>query len=222
MARPFLFDTHFPQDAPPDFGDPAPEPPPFTGGGFTEADLEAVRDRAFRQGLEVGERDGFERGQQLARQSVEAQQAQALAAVEQALGAALSAVAGFTQRLERDAVKVVTTLVTRLAPPLQDAVAEAELDQLVIDSLHAAMGQPRLELRVAPTAADRLRPQIQALAAKAGYRGVVEVLPEPGFPLGTAKADWGTGGAERDPRLVERQLADAVAIAVSRLTTRAR
>lgn len=217
--RPFLFNTHFPEDMPPLAKS---RPDPVMTGGFTEEDLEAVRDRAFKQGMELGERDGFDRGQQAARQSADAQHAQALAAVEAALRSTLADLAGFQQRLERDSVRVVTALVAKLAPPLLDAVADAELDGLVLETLRAAVGQPVLEIRVAPAAAERLRAEIDGMAATAGFRGSVSVKGDASLPAGAAAADWSTGGAEHNPRLLERQLGDAVAIAISRLTVRSR
>lgn len=220
MTRPFLFDTHFPADLMPEGIDPPALEPVL--GGFTEADLEAVRDRAFKQGLEVGERDGFERGVQNARQSAEAQAAQTLAAVETALKSVAGSLHGFQAELEHDAVKVVTALVTRLAPPLLDAVAEAELDTLVRETLEAAIGRPCLRLRVAPSALERLSRDLAKVQETAGFSGVVDLAADPSLPPGTARADWGAGGAARDPRTIERQVADAVAIAVSRLTVRAR
>lgn len=220
MTRPFLFDTHFPADLTAEVHEPIPHEPVL--GGFTEADLEAVRDRAFKQGLEIGERDGFERGLTNARQTAEAQAAQALAAVETALTAAGRSMTAFQAGLEHDAVKVVTALVTRLAPPLLDAVADAELDALVRETLEAAVGQPRLRLRVAPSSLDRIARDLARMQEGAGFDGIVDLAADPALPPGTARADWGAGGAGRDPRLLERQLADAVAIAVSRLTLRGR
>jgi flagellar assembly protein FliH len=217
--RPFLFNMQFPADSiGNDPASPPEQPPAFHMGGFTEEDLEAVRDRAFKQGLEVGARDGFERGQQALRQSVEAQQTQALAAVEAALNSAGSRLDALCTKLEQDTVRVVTALVGRLAPPLLDAVAEAELDNLLAEVLAAAVGQPVLDLRLAPPAAERLRPQMDDLAAKAGFRGKINIIADATQPAGAARADWGSGGAEHSPRSLERQLGDAVAIAISRLT----
>ncbi|ACI97632.1 flagellar assembly protein FliH [Rhodospirillum centenum] len=222
MPRPFRFGTEFPPDLPPGSADVPPEPlrSTTTVGGFTEEDLESVRDRAFRQGLEVGERNGFERGQQSARQAAEAQMAEALAGIEAALRRADETVGPFREQIERDAVRVVSSLVTRLAPPLLDTVAEAELDTLVLDCLHAAVGTPRLELRLPPGSVERMREQVEKMQAAAGFRGTVALIPDPSLPPGAATADWGTGGAVRDPKVVERRLSDAVAIAISRLTLR--
>lgn len=219
MSRPFQFDTRFPDDPTPD-GPGMPPPPEPALGGFTEADLEAVRDRAFKQGLEIGSRDGFERGQQSARQSAEAQAAQALTGLKQAVRSALQSLAAVQDQTEREAVRVVTTLVTRLAPPLLEAVAAAELDTLVRDTLAAAVGRPCLRLRVHPGAVDRLNGLLPALAEQAGFAGAVDIAGDAALPPGAARADWGTGGALRDPRQIDRALADAVAIAISRLTTR--
>lgn len=219
--RPFLFDTHFASDHEADTPPPAPEPA-FQTGGFTEEDLAAVRDRAFKQGMEMGERDGFERGQQAARQSVEALRGQSLAAIDNAIRVALGDLALFQQRLEHDAVRVVTALVARLAPPLLDAVADAELNLLVRDILRAAIGRPRLEIRLAPAALERVRAEIEDMAAEAGFRGDVRLIADANLPAEAAMADWGSGGAEHDPRALERALGDAIAIAVSRLTVAAK
>ena len=215
--RPFLFDTHFPGDSGADAGSITPEPVLQTGG-FTEEDLAAVRDRAYKQGMELGERDGFERGQQAARQSLDAQRTTALAAIDAAIRETMADVTGFHRRLEHDAVRVVTALVARLAPPLLDAAADAELDLLVRDILRAAIGRPRLEIRLAPTALDRIRTEIETIAAEAGFKGDVHLAADAALPPGAAIANWGTGGAEQDPRALERALGDAIAIAISRLT----
>lgn len=218
--RPFLFDTHFPNDS---TGEEAPPPEPaFQAGGFSEEDLAAVRDRAYRQGMEIGERDGFERGRQAAHQSIEAQRAQSLAAIDTAVASALGELSVFRQQMERDAVRVVTALVARLAPPLLDAAADAELDVLVKDILHAAIGRPRLDIRLAPAAVERMRPDIDALAAEAGFRGDIHLVPDAALAAGAAIGDWETGGAEHDPRALERALGDVIAIAVSRLTLTSR
>ena len=222
--RPFLFDTHFPAEAPDESGpSPLPRPEPsFQTGGFTEEDLEAVRDRAFKQGMELGERDGFERGQQAARQSLDAQRTQALAGIDTAMKGAMEDVTAFRERLEHDTVRVVTALVARLAPPLLDAVADAELDSLVLDMLRAAIGRPLLEIRVSPVTQERLQADIDTMAANAGYRGDVRLIADASLTAGAAVADWGTGGAQHDPRALERALADAVAIAISRLGVHSR
>lgn len=219
--RPFLFDTHFPGDSNADTATVMPEPNLQTGG-FTEEDLAAVRDRAYRQGMELGERDGFERGQQTARQSLEAQRSTALAAIDAAIRAAMADLTGFHRRLEHDAVRVVTALVARLAPPLLDAAADAELDLLVRDIMRAAIGRPHLEIRLAPSALDRISAEMETIAAEAGFKGDVHLTADATLPPGAAVADWGTGGAEHDPRALERALGDAIAIAVSRLTVGSR
>ncbi len=215
--RPFLFDTHFPGDSSANTATVAPDPVLQTGG-FTEEDLAAVRDRAYKQGMELGERDGFERGQQAARQSLEAQRSTALSAIDSAIRAAMADLTGFHRRLEHDAVRVVTALVARLAPPLLDAAADAELDLLVRDILRAAIGRPRLEIRLAPSALDRIDTEIDTIAAESGFKGDVHLTADATLSPGAAMADWGTGGAEHDPRALERALGDAIAIAISRLT----
>lgn len=215
--RPFLFDTHFPGDNVLDVAPAAPEPA-FQTGGFTEEDLAAVRDRAYRQGMDLGERDGFERGQQAAQQSAQAQHAQALTSIDASLRTALAGLSAFHRRLEHDAVRVVTALVARLAPPLLDAAADAELDLLVRDILRAAIGRPRLEIRLAPASLEPIRAEIETMAAESGFRGDVHLVADAALPAGGAIADWGTGGAEHDPRALERALGDAIAIAISRLT----
>lgn len=216
--RQFLFDTHFPSDHLPDEEATVRPEPAFQTGGFTEEDLEAVRDRAFKQGMELGERDGFERGQQAARQSIEAQRTQSLAGIDAAVRGALGEVRDFRAKLEHDTVRVVTALVSRLAPPLMAAAADAELDGLILDALRAAIGQPRLEIRMAPADIERTRPEIDALAAEAGFRGEVVLIGDVNLPRGAATADWRTGGAQLDPRILDRALGDAIAIAISRLS----
>jgi flagellar assembly protein FliH len=141
--------------------------------------------------------------------SLAQQQAEALAAVTAQLVAS-------RQTLERTlAARAVASRELALAIAralVGEALARqplADIEAMFRELVLRLEGEPWLEVRLAPAAAQAAETSLLAIAEEAGYRGALRVLPDPQLGPGDARLSWQDGTAQRDLARLE---AEAIAL----------
>jgi flagellar assembly protein FliH len=195
----FLFDVSFDTDAPPSrrpkVEEPPPPPPPPT---FSEAELEAVRNKARAEGLAEGKAEGFRQGR-----------AKAEGEIHGALAKALTKLAAVVEDLlaDRDALnadrtgqplQIAMAMVGKLLPGLIARHGPEELEEFLTGCLTEAVDEPRLVIKVNEDLAEEMRSRIEELAAERGFAGRLVVIGDAGYGPSDARIEWANGGAERN------------------------
>ncbi|WP_114393594.1 FliH/SctL family protein [Oleisolibacter albus] len=221
LIRKFQFDQSFDEGAdllPPPAAEPEimapPEPPPPPEPSFTLSEVQ----EQIRQASAAAHAAGVEEGRVRGRTEAETETSQALAAalgrVQQSLGALMQAQSDEMALRRDNTVRIALGAVAKLLPAYVQQHGLAEVEAVVGTFLGELADEPKLTIRVHGQWLEALRANIDALATRQGFGGSVSVLADPKLGPLDVKADWGTGGAERD---VTRLWADIDRIAGSLL-----
>jgi len=195
----FGFDTRFEIEPPPvEAAEPVEAPAPL----LTEQDLAAARDEGFAAGRDQGLAD-------------------ATAAAERELAAALSAIAaqvgalgpGFQDTLAAcriDAVGIASAIARKTVAAAERHTALANIEQMIASFLPRLLDEPRIVIRVEDALLDALRDRIQPLAESCGYGGGIVLLAEPGLAAPDCRIEWADGGAEKESGALWREIDGAI------------
>lgn len=193
--RKYLFDRDFgaprPQPAP-EIVVIAPEepPPPPSPPTFSEAELASARQAAYGDGRAAGLKE--------AAAAAERRQADALAALADALRALVADWREDAVRRQREAFDLGMAVLRRLQPELARRHALEEIGGVVHECLARLDAAPRLSIRVNPAHLDGVRAEAERVVADMGFDGKIVFAGDAHVAPGDCRVEWGDGGAERD------------------------
>lgn len=212
-ARKFLFDTSFdlevrrPQPHRPEPELEAPPPPP----SFSEEELQATRDAAFRAGWE----EGSAQAQAEARRSAEAAGTRALALIGDSLRQALERLDERREAAMVQALDGAVAVLRKLFPLLSERHGLGEIEGLVRNCLERLHEEPRVVVRAPDALLDALRLRLDELKLEAAYEGRVVLLADDELGPGDARIEWADGGAERSGRLLWGEIEEILSHALA-------
>lgn len=157
---------------------------------FDLAELEAAKQSAYADGA----RDGAAKE----RAATERREADALAAIAEALRAVAEARADAHAAAVDEGARLAGALARRFAGRLIARDPAFEVEALLRGCLESLHGEPRIVLRVGAEAFDLLGPRIDALAATVGFAGRIVLVGDPSLTGAACRVEWADGGAERD------------------------
>ena len=172
--------------------------------------------RAFTpEELEAARADGFAQGQRSVAAQAEAQMAQALREVAEAMRAAFAHLA--------DAVHAHRSDSARLALACGRKIADAALERFPEQPAAAALealgreldAQPRLLVRASGGDVERLRAALEQAAEAVGFAGLVVVKADAALPRAAFSFDWGEGRAAYDPNAAAARVEAALETALA-------
>jgi flagellar assembly protein FliH len=194
--RRFLFDT--------EFGAPRKVEPvvPTITVAEHEATLATAVADAHRRGMAQGRNDAEAQSRQA--------QAAALQKVAQAVAVLSADLHKLEERLEREAVDVAVAVAARLAPTLIDREPFAELESLARACFGQLRAVPHVAVRVADSAFETARVDLERIARESGFDGRLIVLADPDMSQGDVRIEWADGGIVRDRATVHAMIDDMV------------
>ncbi len=212
--RKFLFDRSFDEEEileeevqeEPEEIEPEEEVP-----SYSEEEMAAAREEAFAKGKEEGVNEAAE-------------------ATERDILAALNALQGrfdalFKSQEEADtsilesAISVAVTITRKAFPTLNGQNGLKEVERMVRLTLEKILEEPVVNVTVHPDFTAALKERLDTIAAKANYKGKVEVLGADDIPPGDCRVEWAGGGAQRNldalwqeiDEIIERNLSGELA-----------
>jgi flagellar assembly protein FliH len=120
------------------------------------------------------------------------------------------------EALRNEAAEMALAMARKIAGAALAALPSGEVENMLRQAMHLAVGEPRLTLMAAPVVAQALEPRIQAIAREEGYDGRVAIAADPRLTGGDCRIEWRGGGAERSEQAVEEALAALLAQRFSR------
>jgi flagellar assembly protein FliH len=168
------------------------------------ARVQAAEWRSFAEGVERGRGEGEE----TARNTIEAETAQALVLIADKLADLDGRFEDSLRSVEDQGTAVMVALVRRLAPGLIERVGRAAVERLAIDALRAAGLAPVLKIRVHPDLAGPVRVLLDRETPQAGFAGAIDVTPDPALDRHALDAAWESGGVRYDPAAFGSTVAD--------------
>jgi flagellar assembly protein FliH len=175
---------------------PEPEVPPeptFTLGELQEQ-LDAVRRDTRAKAYEEGRAAGRDQAE------TEAQKAltEALVRLDATLRGVIAADQAAREERRENTVRIAVAIVQRMLPTWMKRHGLAEVEATVAQVLGELAGEPKLTLRLHQDMFGPVRDRIATLAARHGFAGTLNMVPDPDCAPTDCFASWGEGGIERD------------------------
>jgi flagellar assembly protein FliH len=205
-AQKFLFDFSF--DSP---GADAQK-----RGAVTPAEAIVSRPE-FDRAIAKARAEGHAAGLAEAKSQREQRVGDALSAIGRHVAALLAAKDATRRDSERNTIELTRAIAGRLFPALVRKGALAEIEAIVLQSMHDALTEPRLVVRVPDAIFATAQPMLAALAAGNGYPGKLIILADEGLGEADCRVEWADGGAERDTARSWREIEAAIDRALTAL-----
>jgi flagellar assembly protein FliH len=166
---------------------------------FSEAEVEQLCAQARNEGMSAGE--------------VRAQEAIALATKEagNAIKAALALIERERRKVLEENSRIALAVATKLANTALAQFPHLEVEAALRESLHQAIGEPRLVLKTSPQVAERMAVRAGEIAHEEGFEGRVQVSADPTLKRADCRIEWRGGGAERASAAIESALEELIA-----------
>lgn len=162
-------------------------PTPITT--MTVAEFEGAKAESFAEGVRAGKAEAHE--EQLA----------TLLLLMERVGATIQGLSKTTAAKQQQTADVVAQAIKAIAqkalPYYLEQQGFAEIEKLVVDTLHQLKEEPRLVIRVADRHLDDCIKHLNEVAAKAAYEGKLVVLADSSLGPSDCRVEWADGGLER-------------------------
>ncbi len=166
---------------------------------LTQAEIDAIRAAAHAEGVSSGQ----------------VRAAEAIAAATNEAAGALRVVLQRShadiEMVRAEAAKLALSAAKILARSALDALPAAEVEHVLRESLHQAIGEPRVVLRASPQVAEALQPRIAEIAHEEGYEGRIQISADSNIRGADCRIEWRGGGAERSEAALETALSELIA-----------
>jgi flagellar assembly protein FliH len=143
-------------------------------------------------------RNGFEAGQEQAKQEAEHRIAATLAVIADGLARLDGALTSIETRLETEAVEVAVAVAAKLAPALIAREPFTEISALATESFHHLVSAPHVAVRVGPAIYETAREKIEEIARAGGFEGRLVITSDETLAPGDCRIEWADGGIARD------------------------
>ncbi|MBN9569046.1 MAG: hypothetical protein J0H79_15760 [Alphaproteobacteria bacterium] len=173
---------------------------------LTQAEIDQLQAEAHAMGVKAGEVRALE--------AVAAATSEAAVALRSAIAYAKADIEG----VRADAARLALVAAKTLARNALEAMPEAEVEMALRQSLHQAIGEPRIILRTNPKVAEALQAKITDIAHEEGFEGRIQISPEAAIQGADCRIEWRGGGAERSAQALEAALTDTIARRFNHIT----
>lgn len=165
---------------------------------LTVAELDQLRADARAEGVSSGEVQALEAIAAGAREAAEV------------LRTVLAKSRRDLEQLRGEAVELAFTAARALAHSAITAFPHADVELALRESLHQAIGEPRVVLRASPAVAEALAPRIAEIAHEEGYEGRVQISAEMHLHGADCRIEWRGGGTERSEAALEAAVSELI------------
>jgi flagellar assembly protein FliH len=188
----------------------------FTAGGEREATI-TLSEHALKlaEAEAAGHHKGFEQAQTDANVESQRRIAGALERVAAGIAEANTALRVIEARLECEAVEVAVAVARKLAPALIEHEPFAEISALAGSCFRELVASPHIAVRVSEHEYADAREKLDGIAGAHGFEGRMVVLGEAGIAAGDCRIEWADGGVNRDRKIADAAIGEAVARYVS-------
>lgn len=180
-ARPFTFDTEF------DDAGAVAYQPPRAKRSFTPEEVEDIRAAAYAE------------GERSATAAAEMELARALDRIADAARQGLGALAEVAHAHRSDTAALSMAAARKIADSALAKFPEAPVTAALEALAREVEASPRLLVKVAPEAQERVQAALDGMARSLGHSGRIEARAEPGMTPAAFILDWGDGRASFDP-----------------------
>jgi flagellar assembly protein FliH len=169
---------------------------------YSETEVEAARQEAFAKGREAGRAE--------AEAARDALIARSTAAVAEQLERIQSFTADLDNRMTHWALQAALLMVKTLFPELSRRHSRAEIEAMVVDTLHENEQEPRVVLRLPGEMIEAMQPAVADLCKTAGFAGRLLLIEDDTIAAGDCRIEWAEGGVERQAQRIWKEIEQRV------------
>jgi flagellar assembly protein FliH len=151
--------------------------------------------------------EGFSAGQVRALEAIAA----GTQDVTRAIADALAQTSRNLDAIRAEAAQIALAAARKLARAALAAMPAAEVEAVLCEAMHQAIGEPRIVLRAAPDVAEAISSRLAELAHENGFDGRIQVSGDAALIRADCRIEWRGGGAERAEAAIEAAVADLIA-----------
>jgi flagellar assembly protein FliH len=120
--------------------------------------------------------------------------------------------------IRAEAAQLALAFARKLAHAALAELPVAEVESVLREAMHQAIGEPKIALKADARVIDELRARIEAIAHEEGFEGRVHLSADPTQHAADCRIEWRGGGAERHLEAIDEQLSALVARRFSHIT----
>ena len=169
---------------------------------YNETELEAACQAAFAKGREAGRAE--------AEAAREALVARSTAAAADHLKRFQVFTAELDQRMTSWALQAAHLMLKALFPDLLRRHSQAEIEALVVETLHENEQEPRVVLRLPGDMIEPMQPMVGELCKDAGFAGRLLLIEDDTIAAGDCRIEWAEGGVERQAQSIWKDIEQRV------------
>jgi len=170
---------------------------------WTDAEVEAERDAAYRRGVDAGRAETLNGTESRIAELA----AKAVASAAELIGALDETEAA----LREEAMTLALSVGRKVASELLVQLRDRETEALVGEALAMLAQQPHVVIRVNEDLVDGFRARFETIASERGFAGRLVILGDPDIADADCQIDWADGGIRRDGGDLEAKLDEIVA-----------
>lgn len=106
-------------------------------------------------------------------------------------------------RMREEAAQLALVCARKMAHAALAAFPAAEVETVLREAMHQAIGEPRIVLKAAPEVAAALAPRVAEIAHEEGFDGRVQISADPQLRRADCRVEWRGGGTERAEATIE-------------------
>ena len=146
--------------------------------------------------------EGTQAGQVRASENIN----QTIAALVISVRAALDQSHAEIENVREEAAAVALAAARKIATAALAALPAGDVEAALRESMHQAIGEPRIILRAAPDVIEALKERIDTIAHESGYEGRVLTAADPTIKGADCRIEWRGGGSERSEAAIQAAL----------------
>lgn len=157
----------------------------------------------------------YERGKHDAEAQAQRQSAAALEALANAASAILTRLDTESRAMREDAARVAMAAARKISGAALDGFGAERAISAIEAAMESLRHNPRLLVKLAPEAAETLKPRIAEMCETHGYAGAILVRAEPGLRAGEVIIDWSDGVVSSSPQDIAARIDDLIDAALA-------
>lgn len=163
---------------------------------YKKPEHDRLLNEAKEQAHEEGAKEGYAKGRNDEKEDILAETAKNIENLSPILAGFLAEGTDHRARLEEQALSFAISVWEKISPQIVDQWGKDKMLGQVKDTLEKCFDKPQLKIYSSQGAAHELRDQIDALADKINYQGLVSVSGSPDIGRGEIKVEWDNGFLE--------------------------
>jgi flagellar assembly protein FliH len=169
--------------------------------------------------LEAEKAAAYKRGADDALAQAERQTTATVQALGEKVTALLSKLDNERRAMREEAARVAMMAARKIAGAALDSFGIERVALAIESVMDALRHQPRLVVKLAPEAVEKLKPRIDEMADLHGYAGAILVRAQPGVRVGEVSIDWSDGVIHMSPEDAAKRIEELIEAALAAPTT---